>query len=540
MIPSEIAPRTAGHSLRPVVMGRRGVVVAGTPLAAHVGTRMLMCGGNAIDAAIAAAAVQAVVMPHMNGLGGDLFLLHYRPDGTIRALNGTGPAPQGATVDAYRARGLRTMPSRGIETVSVPGAVDGWFRALRDCGTLSPTVVFGPALDFASNGFPVHKNFLRYLASPAFQEVATVSPALARAYQGSAQPLAPGDYLIQPQMARTFERLLRDGPEDFYRGVTADLILRTSAELHGFLSKEDLASYASMWADPISTTYKGSRVYQVPPNSQGITMLQQLKLLEPFDLMQLGHNTTDYIHILVEAKKLAFKDRDQYVADPEAVSVPVGMLLAPSRTRDLVQSLDVHRSAEVPAPTGHRSGGETTCLAAVDAEGQAVVLIQSLFDDFGSGVFVEEAGFALHNRMSGFQLIPGHANALAPRKRPLHTLCCSMVTQDDKLRLVYATPGGHAQTQTLVQVLNNLMVFGMDVQESVEAPRFAHEGTSVLLEGRIGAETRKELVRRGHAVEFLPPWSSVVGGCAAIAVHDGGTYFAGADPRRDSYASLVV
>lgn len=536
-IPEEIAPRPESHSLRPVVMSLRAVVVAGTPLAAEAGARMLAEGGNAVDAAIAAAAVQAVVMPHLNGLGGDMWLLHVSPGGTVRALNASGPAPDGATADAFRARGLSSIPIRGIEAVSVPGAVDGWFRALGTLGRLGPSRVFERALEYARDGFPVHRNFVRYLTSRAFETLARTSPAIAATYLREGQPPVPGTRLVQPDLAKTLDRVVRDGPEEFYRGETAELIGRASARHQGFLGRKDLARYESRWVEPISVPYRGLTVFQVPPNSQGITMLQQLQTLALFDLAGLGHNSPEYIHLLVEAKKAAFTDRGRWLADPDRVPVPVAEMLSAERAATVRERFDPGRASDAPVTRRRQPRGDTTCLAAVDRDGTAVVLIQSLFEEFGSGVWVEGGGFALQNRMCGFTLESGHPNEVGPGKRPLHTLCCSVVLQDGRLALAYATPGGHAQTQTLVQVLNNLVVFGMDVQEAVEAPRFTHEPGRLLLEARVPSGVRTALARRGHPAAVLPGWSSLVGGAAAVAIHlQSGVRQAGADPRRDSYA----
>lgn len=536
-IPDEIAPRPDGHSLRPVVMSPRGVVVAGTQLAAAAGARMLAAGGNAVDAAIAAAGVQAVVMPHLNGFGGDLWLLHVSPTGAVRGLNASGPAPGAATPEAFRARGLSSVPLRGIEAVSVPGAVHGWFRALGTLGRLSPDRVFEPALEYAQDGFPVHRNFVRYLGSPAFQTLARRSPVIAATYCRDGQLPVPGTRLVQPELAKTLERVVRDGPDEFYRGETAELIARASARHQGFLGREDLARFESQWVDPISVPYHGLTVFQVPPNSQGVTMLQQLRALALFDLAGLGHNAPAYVHLLVEAKKAAFADRARWLADPDRVPVPVDELLSPARAEEFRKRFDPARAADAAPGSRRRPRGDTTCLVAVDADGSAVVLIQSLFEEFGSGVWVEGGGFALQNRMCGFTLERGHPNEVAPGKRPLHTLCCSVVLRQGRLALAYATPGGHAQTQTLVQIVNNLALFGMDVQEALEAPRFTHEPGRLLIEARIPARVRSALARREHAVGVLPNWSSLVGGAAAVAIHpDSGIAQAGADPRRDSYA----
>lgn len=539
-IPEEIAPRPDSHALRPVAMSRRAMVVAADPLAAEAGAAALREGGNAVDAAVAAAGVQAVVMPHLNGLGGDLWLLHVAPDGGVQALNASGPAPGAATPEAFRARGLSQMPARGMEPVSVPGAVSGWFRAL-ERGRLDPPRVFARALQYAREGFPAHKNLVRYLGSRSFQPVVQRSPEIGAVFLRDGRPPAPGSLLPQPGLAKTLERLVAGGPEEFYRGETAELIERTSLRHGGFLRRGDLAGYQSEWVEPLSVPYRGLTVFQVPPNSQGLTMLQQLRMLELHDLAGLGHNSPDYLHLLVEVKRAAFEDRARWLADPRHARIPVAEMLSAERAEAFRARFDPRRATGAPPARSRRPRGDTTCLVAVDHGGSAAILIQSLFEEFGSGVWVEGAGFALQDRMCGFTLEPGHPNEVGPGKRPLHTLCASAILQEGRLALAYATPGGHAQTQTLVQILNNVVVFGMDVQEAVEAPRFTDEPGRLLVEARVPAAVRSELARRGHVVGALPAWSSLVGGATAVAIHpESGVRQGGADPRRDSYALPVV
>lgn len=541
MIPDEIAPKPEFHSIRPVVMSKGGAVIAGTSLGAEAGARMLRAGGNAMDAAIAAALVQAVVMPHMNGFGGDLFILHRSRQGEVSCLNASGESPAAATLEAFQARGLKEVPARGIESASVPGAVEGWFRALEQFGSMKPAEVFAPALEYARGGFPVHKNLIRYLTSPAFQQLRMMTPTLEPIFFVGGRPPEFGSLLRQPAMARMIERMIKNGPDEFYRGETATMIDKESKRHSGFLASGDLARYQSKWVKPLSVAYRGYRVYQVPPNSQGIAMLQQLRTIEPYDLSALGHNAPDYIELLAKAKRAAFFDRDTLVADPDVVDVPVEEMLSDTHIAAFRKSMGDASTGAMPKSAAlRRPIGDTTALSVVDAEGNAVSLIQSLFDDFGGGVYVAEAGFALHNRMCGFTLEPGHANVLAPNKRPMHTLCTSMVTRDDRLFMCFVTPAGHAQTQTLVQILNNIVVFGMDPQEAVEAPRWIDESTRILMESRFSATTGKAMEAKGNKVEWIPPWSGLSGGASAIVVHpEAGTRMAGADPRRDSYAIPV-
>jgi gamma-glutamyltranspeptidase / glutathione hydrolase len=540
MIPPEIAPKPEFHALRPVIMTTDGLVVAGTAFAARAGASALAQGGSAADAAVSAAAVQAVVMPHMNGLGGDLFLLYRPAAGPVYALNASGPAPRRATIEAFRARGLKEVPARGIESVSVPGAVDGWFRTLTRFGRLSPAQVLEPAVAYAQEGFPLYKNFVRFLGSAPFQALKKGYPALGDAYLREGELPRFGERWAQPQLAATLQRIAEGGPEEFYRGETARLIAAVSGRYGGFLDREDLAGFQSEWVEPISVAYGGLTVYQLPPNSQGITMLQQLRAIEPFDLAALGHNSPAYVHLLTEAKKVAFHDRARHVADPRFAEVPITDLLSEERAHGFRQGFDPRRAQGSRVDSTAPSDGDTTCVIAADAEGNVAALIQSNFDEFGSGILVEGAGFVLHDRMCGFSLEPAHPNALAPGKRPMHTLCSSLVERDGRLYLAVETPGGHAQTQSLVQILNNIAVFGMDVQEAVEAPRFTHEGDQLLLERRFPDATRTGLEERGHTVEFIPSWSSIAGGSAAVTIdHLSGVRMGGADPRRDSYVIPV-
>jgi gamma-glutamyltranspeptidase/glutathione hydrolase len=532
----ELSPRGPHYSLRPPIMTTGGLVVAGSPLASHAGAEILSAGGNVIDAAIAAAAVQAVVVPHLNGPGGDMFMLYRTADGKIKALNASGPAPAGASLSAFEQRGLTTIPIRGIEAATVPGAVDGWFRALRDAGSLSARKVFTRALSYAVEGFPAYANFISYLSTESFKAALKFEPRLGPMFMANGKPPRKGELIRQPELARTLERLISDGPDDFYRGDTARLILAESKRRKGFFEERDLANYKSRWIDPISVRYRNLEVFQVPPNSQGITMLQQLLFLANCDLASLGHNSAQYIDRLVSAKLAAFSDRASLVCDPEFVQVPVTDMLSEGRLRAFAREMQV-RTAVAPN-TAPSERGDTVSLVAIDRQGNIAVLIQSLSEDFGSAVAITGAGFVLSNRMGGFSLQKGHPNQVAPGKRPLHTLCCGIAVENGHPVLAYATPGGHAQTQTLVQVLNNLVLFGMDIQEAVEAPRFSHEAGHLLLEGRIGSATHVALSQAGHAVHRLPDWSSIAGGCTAIAVdHDSGMRCAGADPRRDAYAS---
>ncbi len=530
----ELSPRERHYSLRPSVMTTGGLVVAGSPLASHAGAEILGAGGNVIDAAIAAAAVQAVVIPHLNGAGGDMFMLYRPADGPIKALNASGPAPSGASIAAFEERGLTSIPTRGIEAATVPGAVDGWFRALRDAGSMTADKVFARALAYAVEGFPAYANFVGYLTTESFHAALQFEPALGSVFLPGGKPPSKGELIRQPDLAQTIGRLISDGPDDFYRGETARLILAESKRRNGFFEPRDLSEYRSRWVEPISVRYHGLEVFQVPPNSQGITMLQQLLFLSDRDLMGLGHNTPGYVDLLVGAKLAAFSDRSSLLCDPDVEDIPIAKMLSEDRRRAFAEAVSAQKSVAAKA----LEKGDTVSLAAIDGQGNIAVLIQSLSEDFGCAVPISGAGFVLNNRMGGFTLQKGHPNQVEPGKRPLHTLCCAIAVENGRPLLAYATPGGHAQTQTLVQVLNNFLFFGMDIQEAVEAPRFSHDNGYLLLENRIDPDIDAALSSFGHVLHRLPEWSSIVGGCTAIALdRQSRVRSGGADPRRDAYAS---
>jgi gamma-glutamyltranspeptidase len=517
---------------RAEVHGMHAAVVADHPLAAAAGAEALRRGGNAVDAAITMAAVLAVVRPHMSGIGGDAFLLiRDGRSGRVYALNGSGRAGERATLAEFRARGITTMPQSGALSVTVPGAVRAWSDALRRHGTISLEAALAPAIRYASEGFPVSEKLAADIA--ASRTALAADSAMAAVFLPGGEPLAAGSILRLPELAHSLQLIARDGADALYTGELARAIVAFMARERGLIDAADLAQHSSTWQQPISTTYAGYRVLAFPPNTQGIALLLQMNLAELFDLRTMGHNSADYVHTLVELKKLAFAERDRHITDPAFVDIPLDQLLSKEFARDLAGRRAQH-SGNVE--TG-RGGGDTVFACVVDAQGNAVALSQSLYDSFGSGRMVPGTGIVLHNRAGLFSLDAQHVNAIAPRKRTYHTLAPAMALYPDKsLFLVFGTPGADGQTQTQLQVFNNIVLFGMTPQRAVEAPRWRSYADGVLqLEDAIPAAVQARLSELGHRLRVMPVRSADLGGAQVILVSQSGGRATGADPRREAY-----
>lgn len=533
---------------RPVVMGRNGMVAAGHPLAAQAGMSILQKGGNAVDAAIATAAALNVVEPMMSGIGGDGFaMIYWKARDEIAIANGTGAAPFGATRERYAAHGI---PFKGILSVSVPGLVAAWLAAYERYASLRLEELLAPAVELAAEGFPVSHFLSRAIAEEASLRDFPTSCAV---FTRDGRPPAPGEILRQKELAETLRKLAAGGAEAFYRGEIARSLARFSEAAGGLLTLDDLAACRARWEEPISTTYRGYTVYEAPPNSSGITLLEELNLIEPFALEALGCNTAESLHLMIEAKKLAFIDREAYVADPDHVAVPLRGLLSKAYARERAAAIDLERAREVAPgdPWRHERSEETTCFLVADREGNAVCQLQSLQSPFGSGLVAGETGILLNNRMTYWNLEPGHPNCLQPGKRVRHTMNPVMIFDERGGRrrpvLVCGTPGADTQLQTNLQLIAHVLDFGMTVSEAVEAPRWRHtqnptESTipyacrdEVILEERFPAEVRAGLERRGHAVAVIGPWEAA--GSAMMIWIDpaSGAFHGAADPRRDGY-----
>lgn len=525
------------------VSGRSGAVVAGHPLAAAAGYEVLRRGGNAVDAAVTMAGVLAVVRPHMNGVGGDAFALFYDASSKrITGLNGSGRAGALATPEFFTARGHHDVPDDGPLTITVPGAVSAWAAALERYGTITLAEALAPAIDLAENGWVVTATLQRD-AADAVQRLNDGGRAI---FAPNGELPAVGAILRNPALARTL-RAIADGGAAVERiGAIADRLAAFIEAEGGYLRADDFRQHEPEWVEPLSVSLSGGRrAWAMPPNSQGFVQLAQLVMSEQYDLARMQHNSADYLHTLIEVKKLAFADRDRWLADPVFAPAPLERLLDTRYLQRRATLIGTRAAQRVPAGVGEpmhsepqTGDGDTVYLMAVDAEGNAVSWIQSLFSTFGSGLVEPETGVVLQNRGAGFTLEAEHPNVIAPGKRPFHTLTPLMITDGNSdLRLTIGTPGGHGQSQFLTQVYHNLFTFGMSPQQAVEAPRYIHDGgLRVRIERNVRDEVVDALVARGHDVSVLSGWNAVFGGVQLILIDPVSVARrTGADPRREAY-----
>jgi gamma-glutamyltranspeptidase/glutathione hydrolase len=523
------------ESHRPVVMGKHWMASTGHHLASLEAERVLRDGGNAVDAALAASAVLTVVRPHFCGLGGDLFAHIYLADSRkVEVLNACGASPFGAEPNKFPANGI---PKKGFLAASVPGLVDGWEKLAGRYATRPLASLLKPAIELAEEGFPVYKNLAETLVE--CEKMLTQEGNRAKAFFKNGRPLMTGEFLIQSGLARSLREISQGGAESFYRGEGAKAVVRESQSRGGLFSDRDFLEHRSAWVEPIHCPFSGYEVYAVPPNSYGMLLLLQLAILDRFDLAKFGHNTADALHVQVESKKYALGSLARVIADPRYVKADLNLLLSKNIADKLAGQIDLKKAA-FGVEAGNQSvrpGRDTTYLAVVDSSGNCVSMIQSLYHAFGSGVFIEDTGIVLNNRMIGFTLENEHPNQVAPHKRPAHTLSPALVLKDSKPAVVLGTPGGTGQTQSIAQILINLFEFGMDIQEAIEAPRWRSETeTELAVEKRIPEVILNDLQQRGHNVKAIAPWSPSMGGAEGIVIQDNGVLLAGADPRRDGYA----
>lgn len=532
---------SSAPAYRAPALSYNGVVAAPHYLAAIAGINALRDGGNAIDAAIAANLVVTIVWPHMCGPGGDLFAQVWSArDNALFALNATGRAGSGMSMDAYRARGMQKMPHRGPATITVPGAVDGWFTLHERWGKLEPARLFRDAIRHAREGFAISQQLSAAIteAAPLLRE----DQGAAATFLGAGQHPATGTRLVQEDLAHTYEILARDGRAAFYRGALGEQVLNGARAKGSLLTAEDFAAHQSDWVTPLQTAYRGATISQLPPNSQGITLLEWLNMLADVDVASLGFGTAEMLHQVVERKKLAFADRDHYVTDPRQVHVPVERLLDLAYAR--ARSAHVGERAAASVSAGLPGSGDTMYLCAADGEGNMVSLIQSLFAGFGSGVHIAGTGITLHNRGASFHLDPEHANALRPGKRPMHTLMPGFALRNGRPWMTFGTRGADGQPQTGLQVVTNVVDFQMQPQQAVEAPRWVHAAPSgdfppdaLVLEGRFGESVADELRARGHQVVLTHGLDFVMGSVQLIQRDDErGCLLGASDPRGDGAA----
>jgi gamma-glutamyltranspeptidase len=529
-------PRTG----RQPVLATRGAVAAPHHAAAQAGLSMLQRGGSAIDAAVAANAVLAVVYPHMAGLGGDLFALVWDASSQkLAGINASGRSAAAATIDWYQSRGHHTIPSRGpLACVTVPGAVDGWWQLHQKLGRLPWDALFAPAIELAADGFAVPESLAAWSVPNA--SVLDADAKARATFRPDSRPLRMGDRLAMPALAGTLQCIARGGPGAFYRGEIAEKICGHLQERGGLLTPDDFAANQTSWVSPISTTYRGHTAYQLPPNTQGFAALEMLGILDGLDVSALVDSSTAYIHTLAEAARLAFQDRDRYLSDPDFVDVPLKRLLSAEHAADLRAQLDPSRKG---GPEAAPTGGGTCYLCAIDRDGNAVSLIQSVFFDFGSGVVAGDTGVLMQNRGSFFSLDPAHPNRLEPRKRTFHTLIPAMLLADEQPALVFGTMGGEGQPQTQAAVVTRILDFGYDVQRAIDAPRWLYgrtwgtESAALSIEDGITPAVGAQLSAMGHDVRRVPMWSDTMGHAQAIHIdRERGVYWAAADPRSDGAA----
>ncbi len=519
---------------RSTVYAPHGVVAASQPLASAAGLAVLQRGGNAVDAAVTAAAVLSVVEPMMTGVGGDMFALVWvAKEHRLVALNASGRAGALMTRAELIRRGHTAMPTSGAETVTVPGALAGWAELLRKYGTISLAQALAPAIRYAEEGYPVTPIIV---ADWKDQTAYLMRDSAARATYmiGGEHTPAAGEWFRNPDYARTLREIASEGPAALYGGALGRRIVDRVRALGGFLTLDDLRRNRPTWVTPISVPFQGYRVWELPPNNQGVAALEMLRILEPYDLKGMGRNSAAYLHHLIEAKKLAYADLARFVGDPDHLTMPAERMLSDSFIAERRSHLDENHAASHDAP-GPPLASETVYLTAADSAGNMVSFINSLYDLFGSGVVVPGTGFALQNRGAGFTLEDSLPNTVAPGKRPFHTLIPGFVTKDGEPWMSFGVMGGSMQAQGHVQLLLDLFVFGMELQPAIDAARFRHlEGTRVALEAPIGDSVRAALGAMGHTV--VDERAVTFGGAQAIVRLSRG-YAAGSDPRKDGHAA---
>jgi gamma-glutamyltranspeptidase/glutathione hydrolase len=514
-------------------MSLNGMVAASQPLAALAGLRTLRQGGNAVDAAVATAAALNVVEPMSTGVGGDAFALTYvARTGEVTALNASGRAPKAQTPGEMHRRGYAAMPDRGALTITAPGAVAGWHDILERHGTLPLADVLQPAIELAEQGFPVTEVISGDWL--ALEQAADSLPTLAGAYLIDGRAPRPGEVFRNPALARTLRAIAEGGPDAFYTGPIAESIVGVVQQNGGLMTLDDLAAHRSTWDAPLRADYRGVTIVECPPNGQGLVALEALNILEGFDLAALGYGTPACYHHLIEALKLAFADAFAYVGDPLWAGVPTLQLIDKAYAAERRRSIDPQRAASRAAPG--RPRGDTVYLSVVDKDRNACSFINSLFAGFGSGLVAE--GVVLHNRGALFSLEEGHPNCLAPGKRPYHTIIPALALKRDRLWMSFGVMGGFVQPQGHVQAACNLIDFGMNPQQALDAPRAIwHDGALIDLEDGIGDDVRSALATMGHHLMAEDDPARYYGGGQIVAIdEDSGALLGGSDPRKDGCA----
>jgi gamma-glutamyltranspeptidase / glutathione hydrolase len=511
------------------------MIATSQSLSSAAGLKVLHSGGNAIDAAVTAAAVLAVIEPSMNGIGGDLLALVYDAQtNTVHGLDSTGRSAHAATPAEFAKRGLTEMPNSGPLVVDVPGVVEGWHQLLTRFGTIDLGTALGPAIAFARDGFPVAE----LMANEWKNHEATLAAdaATAATFLPGGAPPKLGEVFANPRLARSMESIAKEGRDAFCAGSIARAIVADMKARNGLLGLSDFADHKADWVEPISTAYRGYELLEMPPSTQGFVALEMLNIMEGFDIAALGHNSADYLHIVSEAKRIAFADRAAFLADRD--HMPKGALpRLISKEYAASRRLEINMNRAAPKYTPDFAGvdrGDTIYLTAADAGGYVVSLIQSLFNSFGAGFVAGDTGITLHNRGSGFTLQPGHPNEIGPHKRPLHTLVPAMLARRGRPVMAFGVMGGDNQAQAHAQIVANVVDFGMHVQEAGDAARVRHVGQELAVESGIGADVRRALEAKGHVVV---DGRGAMGGYQAIWInHETGVLLGGSDLRKDGLA----
>jgi gamma-glutamyltranspeptidase/glutathione hydrolase len=526
---------------RSMVVTKLGIVAAPQFLASQAGAHILEEGGNAVDAAIAANAVMGVVQPYVNGMGGDLFAIYYEAKtGKLYGLNSSGWTPKGLTIEYLKSHGVDKINPIGVETIDVPGAVAGWDALRGRFGALPFSEILAPAIYYAQNGFPLAERNARYWFAKSLMQ----QPGYKETYVPNGVAPKVGDEFRNPALANSLRQVAEHGRDAFYNGpMTATMVKFLQAQ-GGTHTLDDFREFQPEWVEPISTTYRGWTVYELPPNGQGIAALTMLNIMEQFPLGQYPHNSADALHLMIEAKKLAYADMYKYVGDPRFTPVPVKEMLSKDLAKKRAALIQMDKAACEVLPSDIEKmldahGKSTIYLSAIDKDGNIVSLIQSNYAGYGTGMVAPGLGFSFHNRGAGFQLTPGLPNSLAGHKRPLHTIIPAFMEKGD-VHIGFGIMGGWNQAQAHAQFVANVVDYGMNVQAALEEPRFTKgtfEGCDVEMENTIPQSVRDELAKRGHQINLLESFSFSVGqGEAVMRDTKRNVNFAGADPRSDGEA----
>jgi gamma-glutamyltranspeptidase/glutathione hydrolase len=540
IVPAQQLSSVPGQG-RSMVVTKFGIVSTPQFLASQAGAHILEQGGNAVDAAIAANAVMGVVQPYVNGIGGDLFVLYYEAKtGKVYGLNASGWTPKALTIDYLKSKGVTKINPIGVETVDIPGAVAGWDALRTRFGTLPFGQLLAPAIYYAQNGFPLAERNARYwiakslLNQPGYKETYDIWPTAP----------TPGDLFRNPALASSLRQIAEHGRDAFYNGPMTETMVKFLDAHGGTHTLEDFRDFQPEWVEPVSTTYRGWTVYELPPNGQGIAALSMLNIMELFPMAQYGHNSVDALHVMIEAKKLAYSDMYKYVGDPRFSQIPVKELISKELAAQRAKLIDMSKAASQVVPSEvsaelNKHGNSTIYLSTIDKDGNIVSLIQSNYAGYGTGFVAPGLGFSFHDRGAGFQLTPGLPNSLAGHKRPLHTIIPAFMEKGD-IHIGFGIMGGWNQAQAHAQFVANIVDYGMNVQAALEQPRFTKdtfEGCDVSMEETIPADIRAGLTQRGHEIKLLEPFSFSVGQGAAVARDSSREVnFAAGDPRSDGAA----